>query len=251
VRTHRYTRDGCDSNGKLLADIEIKYEFRTVQTIRGTEARAKAKREAEGWEFVSEVSGFLRTTMIFRRPKPKPPWLTITIAGGVVSLAIATLVVLGAIEEGTAAHNADASTLATTAHSNTKPTERPSETPTPQPTISSADEDAILSAFRSYFAQRAASGVVLAKSVTDVSFSKGIVRVTFDPDAAGIDRATFDSINVYPNLAEFASVPIAFDDPIGNELRPEINSVETVLPDGSSLGAFSRADILAMNGLSK
>jgi hypothetical protein len=241
---------GVIKAGELLADNEIHYELRTVQTIRGMEARSKAKWEADGWEFVSQASGLVRTTITFRRPKPKPQWRTIGIAGGVVVLAIVTLIVLNAIENGGPAHKAAVPITATTSPS-VQPTQAPISTPTPPPPISSATDAVVVKTFRSYFAQRAASGVVLAKSVTDVSFSDGIVRVTFDPNAAGIDQATFDSINTFPNLAEFASTPIAFNDSVGDKLRPLIDSIETASPDGTSLGSFGRADILALNGLSK
>jgi hypothetical protein len=232
-----------------LAITEVKYAFRTVQTIRGMEGRTKAKWARDGWEFVSEERGLVRTRITLRRVKRTPPWLVIGIAGGVVVLGIVTLVVLGAIEGAGRSHHSQPAAATTT--QTPRPTQEPTDNSSPQPGTSSSTQSAILNTFRSYFAERAANGVVLAKSVTNVTFSDGIVQVTFDPNAAGIDRATFDSVNVYSNLAEFASVPVAFDDPVGNKLRPDIDGVDTVLSDGTSLGSYTRADILAMNGLSK
>jgi hypothetical protein len=133
----------------------------------------------------------------------------------------------------------------------THQTQAPLSTPTLPPPVSSATKSAVLHTFLSYFAERGASGVALAKSVTGVLFNAGIVRATFDPEAAGIYQGTFDSINPYSNLAEFASTPIAFNDTVGNTMRPLIDGVETVLPDDTSLGSFGRKDILAMNDLSK
>ena len=62
-----------------MADGEVKYNNKTVTTIRGLEARSIAKWEKEGWEFVSQAPAtLLRTTLAFRKPKkpiprPRPP----------------------------------------------------------------------------------------------------------------------------------------------------------------------------------
>jgi hypothetical protein len=247
----RYNRDGLIRAGDLLAENEIQYELRTVQAIRGMEARSKAKWEADGWEFVSQTTGLVRTTITFRRPKPKRQWRTIAIASGGLVLAIVTLLILNTVENGGHTQKAVApSTAATNSHT-AQQTQPPISTPTPPPPVSSAADAAVLKTFRSYFAKRAASGVVLAKSVSNVSFDSGVVRITFDPESAGIDQVTFDSINPYSNLAEFASTPIAFNDSVGNKIRPLIDGIDTVLPDGTSLGSYSRKDILALNDLSE
>lgn len=47
------------------------YEFKSVQALRGREGSAKAKWQDQGWEFVSENRGTLRTELSFRRVKPK------------------------------------------------------------------------------------------------------------------------------------------------------------------------------------
>jgi hypothetical protein len=53
------------------ADDNVKYEFKSVQALRGRERSAKAKSQNQGWEFVSEDRGTLRTELTFRRVKPK------------------------------------------------------------------------------------------------------------------------------------------------------------------------------------
>lgn len=45
-----------------------------VKTIRGREASTVAKLENQGWEFVSQNPGTLRTELTFRRVKPKDPF---------------------------------------------------------------------------------------------------------------------------------------------------------------------------------
>lgn len=47
------------------------YENKIVQAIRGTEDRAIAKWEADGWQLVSRDQGTFRTALTFRRSRPK------------------------------------------------------------------------------------------------------------------------------------------------------------------------------------
>lgn len=49
----------------------VKYQFLTVKAIRGRETAARTKHESEGWEFVSQTPGTLRSELTFRKPKPK------------------------------------------------------------------------------------------------------------------------------------------------------------------------------------
>ena len=53
------------------ADDDVQYEFKSVQALRGRESSAKEKWQDQGWEFVSENRGTLRTELNFRRVKPK------------------------------------------------------------------------------------------------------------------------------------------------------------------------------------
>src|SRR3954452_2177403 len=53
------------------ADDGVEHEFKSVQALRGRESSAKAKWQNQGWEFVSENRGTLRTQLKFRRVKPK------------------------------------------------------------------------------------------------------------------------------------------------------------------------------------
>jgi len=49
---------------------DVQYEFTSVQAIRGTEGKAIAKWEKDGWEVHSRDQGLLRTELTFRRVKP-------------------------------------------------------------------------------------------------------------------------------------------------------------------------------------
>lgn len=71
-----------------MAD-EIKYEYKTVQTVRGTDGLVISKMQKDGWELVEQAQGMLRSTLDFRRPKkPLPRLLIGTAVGGLVILAI-------------------------------------------------------------------------------------------------------------------------------------------------------------------
>jgi hypothetical protein len=63
--------DANAQNGSRPADDNRPYEFKAVQALRGREGSAKAKWQNQGWEFVSESRGRLRTELNFRRVKPK------------------------------------------------------------------------------------------------------------------------------------------------------------------------------------
>jgi hypothetical protein len=66
------TSDETDlGSGSRQADDDVQYEFKSVQALRGRESSAKAKWQDQGWEFVSENRGTLRTELNFRRVKPK------------------------------------------------------------------------------------------------------------------------------------------------------------------------------------
>ena len=67
-----YTTDEPDlGSGSRQADDNVQHEFKSVQALRGRESSAKAKWQDQGWEFVSENRGTLRTELNFRRVKPK------------------------------------------------------------------------------------------------------------------------------------------------------------------------------------
>jgi hypothetical protein len=63
--------DAKAQNGSRQAHDTLQYEFKSVQALRGRESSAKAKWQDQGWEFVSENRGTLRTELNFRRVKPK------------------------------------------------------------------------------------------------------------------------------------------------------------------------------------
>jgi hypothetical protein len=69
--TAQPTSDEIDlGSGSHQAD-GVQYEFKSVQALRGRESSARAKWQDQGWEFVSENRGTLRSELNFRRVKAK------------------------------------------------------------------------------------------------------------------------------------------------------------------------------------
>jgi len=120
---------------------DIKYEYKSVQAVRGLESRSIAKEQREGgWELVDQIHGTLRTTLKFRRVKPDT---TLSKAWDVfrglapakqraVVAGMAILLVLAAVGIGTSAANEKR---------NAKPTDSValSETSAPSPAPSVAE----------------------------------------------------------------------------------------------------------------
>jgi hypothetical protein len=78
----------------------VKCQTRSVKTVRGMEARTRAKVEKEGWEFVSQTQGTIRSQLTFRRPTPKFPWKGFGIGGGVMAQLFILLLINEAINSG-------------------------------------------------------------------------------------------------------------------------------------------------------
>lgn len=124
----------------------VKYETRSVKTVRGMEARTKAKLEKEGWEFVSQTQGTVRSELTFRRPKPETPWKLIGIGGGLLALLIIVLLIINALGGGDSSSNG-AETFPSPTPSQIAPTEAstPSVEPAPaDPVVTAITVDELL-----------------------------------------------------------------------------------------------------------
>jgi hypothetical protein len=102
---------------------QARYEVTEIKAIRGTESKAIASKQQEGWELVDRQDGLVRTTMTFRRPKPKPPWRLWAALGG-VGVVLAGIITVGALTEGDDASTNDAAA--------TSGAEQPSPLPAPE-----------------------------------------------------------------------------------------------------------------------
>ncbi|MFH9962516.1 DUF4839 domain-containing protein [Streptomyces mirabilis] len=115
-----------------MAD-EIKYEYKTVRTVRGTNGLMISKMQKDGWELVEQTQGTLRSTLSFRRPKKPLPWPLISaLAAVLVILAIIIGVASALSGEGEKKDKPDKPVAAAS--------EKPSATPTPTAAESTATE---------------------------------------------------------------------------------------------------------------
>ncbi|GAA1967025.1 hypothetical protein [Microbacterium deminutum] len=113
----------------MTTDTEVNYETRTFRVVRGMESRTIKKWADDGWEVISQTPGTIRTDITMRRPKPKPPIVPWIIGGGVVVVALATIITFGVISERAAAPQASGSPVPPAT-----PT-APSKTASPTPTV--------------------------------------------------------------------------------------------------------------------
>lgn len=121
---------------------DVQYITRSVKTVRGLEARTRSKLEKEGWEFVSQTQGTIRSELNFRRPKPKTPWKWIGIGGGVIAILLVVLIATGAISDSDDADSVAAPTSTSSQAAPTK-TSAPSVDPepaAPEPVVAPAPE---------------------------------------------------------------------------------------------------------------
>lgn len=128
------------------------------------------------------------------------------------------------------------------------PVEVPQSEPAPEsaPAEAEISDDQVRAEFQEFVNERANSGVMIAKAITSVTFSDGVVSVVFDPESIGMDRETFDYINAFPNLAKFIGTPMAFKDDQGNRLRTRVERIDTFDAAGNSLGSATKAEIYEM-----
>jgi hypothetical protein len=81
-----------------VSDVEVKFETKVVFAVRGFEARTRTKWENQGWEFVAQDKGGVRTKLSFRRPQPKVNWLVVSGLGALVAGGIGFAIFMGSIE---------------------------------------------------------------------------------------------------------------------------------------------------------
>lgn len=123
----------------MTNQADVEYETRSVKTVRGMEARTRTKLESEGWEFVSQNVGTVRSELIFRRPAPKRPWLVWVILGGVLVVLFGVIIVMsiltssGPAPEGTGSATPSPTTTASSSPSLTSTASPSAEPPAPEP----------------------------------------------------------------------------------------------------------------------
>ena len=81
-----------------MSEDKSAFDHKEIAVVKGFEARARAKWETQGWEFVSQDSGTIRTKIAFRRPKPKTNWLVVGGLTGLVAALIGFSLLMGSLE---------------------------------------------------------------------------------------------------------------------------------------------------------
>jgi hypothetical protein len=114
---------------------EIKYEKKTVQTVRGTEGVIASKLAKDGWELVDQQAGRLKVTLNFQRPK-KPVDMLLVGGGIAAAVALAAVIGIGAALEGDGKKTDDAEPKPTSVSA----TESPSKEAVKAPTKITVDE---------------------------------------------------------------------------------------------------------------
>jgi hypothetical protein len=109
---------------------QARYEVTEIKVIRGAESKTIAGKQQEGWELVDRQDGILRTTMTFRRPKPKPPWRLWAALGG-VGVILAGIITVGALTEDDDASATDAATASSAEQSSPQPAPAQEAEPSP------------------------------------------------------------------------------------------------------------------------
>ncbi|MFE9915513.1 DUF4839 domain-containing protein [Micromonospora sp. NPDC005553] len=112
---------------------EIKYEYKTVRPVRGTDGWVISKMQKDGWELVQQTPGTLRSTVNFRRPKKPQPWLLIGAAAAVLVILAIVIGTASALSGGDEKEDGPEKSTAAVG-------EKPSATPAPTAVESAATE---------------------------------------------------------------------------------------------------------------
>lgn len=135
-----------------MADKPVKYQYKTVQTVRGTESLSVSKWQKQGWELVDQTPGKLRTTLRFRKPASYKQWIQLGALMAFVLLALGMVSIVEAVrgdEENATAGDTPSATSTPPASPTPSVSETPSAAPSETPTESStptADPNAVITA---------------------------------------------------------------------------------------------------------
>lgn len=171
-------------------------------------------------------------------PAKKPLW---TRRWFVILAIIVVVVAISRMTGGGSKSATTSSTLTTTVASEAPATAEPATEAAPA--VAAITDEEACAEFQAFVDERAAAGVMIAKTVTSITCADGVVTAVFDPASTGMDQATFDTINAFPNLAKFIGTPMSFSDEQGDRLRTRVTRVDTVMADGTPAGSMTAAEL--------
>lgn len=123
-----------------MADSGVRYEFKAVKAMRGTEGRSLSKWQKQGWELVSQDAATLHTTLNFRKVKPQLPLRQLVLGGIGVAVLLAFLGIGAALagngdsDDTSAAQSSPTPAAAATPEVTDEPTPDVTDEPTPEET---------------------------------------------------------------------------------------------------------------------
>lgn len=113
-----------------MVEDNVKYDFKEVRALRGTEARTTKKWQEAGWELVDQSRGpLLQTKFTFRRPKAKVPWRLLAIVGGLVAIIVIVGIIAETVRSGNNKPELTSPPAGATVEQSGQPLEQPSATP--------------------------------------------------------------------------------------------------------------------------
>ncbi|NRH33255.1 hypothetical protein [Rhodococcus sp. MS13] len=175
---------------------ETRYEFTEIKAIRGTESKTITSKQQQGWELVTQQEGRLRTTMTFRRPKPKPPW-RLWAAVGAASVILAGILTAGVLLE----DDSNASTTDTVAASSAEQSSPQSAPEREAEPSSSADPmicDGKLGGIPCKFGQTAIYSDTVRSGEVKLAITVGApVEFTPSEDASTLYDRPLEPVSVY------------------------------------------------------
>lgn len=171
-------------------------------------------------------------------PAKKPLWKR---RWFVILAIIVVVVAISRMTGGGSKSATTSSTLTTTVASEAPATAEPATEAAPA--VAAITDEEACAEFQAFVDERAAAGVMIAKTVTSITCADGVVTAVFDPASTGMDQATFDTINAFPNLAKFIGSPMSFSDEQGDRLRTRVTRVDTVMADGTPAGSMTAAEL--------
>ena len=211
---------------------DTRYEVTEIKAIRGTESKTITNKQHEGWELVTQQQGRLRTTMTFRRPKPKPPW-RLWASLGAAGVILACIFTVGTLLE----DDSDASTTDAVAASSA---EQPSPQPAPeQEAEPSSSADPMICETTSWedtckFGQTAIYSDKVRSGEVKLEITVGApVEFTPSEDAIILYDRPLEPVNVYfpitvKNISPDSTMPTVVHTQATNAEQGEYSGIQSV-----------------------
>lgn len=220
---------------------DTRYEVTEIKAIRGTESKTITGKQQEGWELVAQQQGRLRTTMTFRRPKPKPPWRLWAALGGIGVILVGILTVGTLLEEDSDASTTDAVAASSAEQSSPQPApEREAEL------SSSADPmicDGKLGGIPCKFGQTAIYSDTVRSGEVKLEITVGApIEFTPSEDASTLYDRPLQPVSVYfPVTIKNTSPELAVDTIFGRATNAEQGESSTAPVSDGDIDSFAVA----------